>query len=87
MRTPHLRHHARKLGVTGARGACVVFSFFKSLDYAWSRYEDMPRFTDEPEEEVQILKELQGHPNVVRAVGEFKRPCDPDYFWYHPIFF
>jgi chromatin segregation and condensation protein Rec8/ScpA/Scc1 (kleisin family) len=54
-------------------------------DYLWvaklSRYEDMPNYTDKPEEETQNLRELQGHPNIIRVVGEFRKPCDPKYYW------
>lgn len=46
-----------------------------------SRFEDMPRFTDQPQEETKILGELRGHPNIVRVMMDFKHPCDPQFYW------
>lgn len=51
-----------------------------------SRWSDMRYFTDSPEEETKILLELlgpsgKGHPNVVKVLSEFRRPCDPQFYW------
>lgn len=51
-----------------------------------SRWTDMRHFTDNPEEETKVLLELLGpsglgHPNVVKVLSEFRRPCDPQFYW------
>jgi len=51
-----------------------------------SRWADMRHFTDNPEEETKVLLELLGpsglgHPNVVKVLSEFRRPCDAQFYW------
>jgi len=46
-----------------------------------SRFADMPKYTDQPQEETKILGELRGHPNVVRVLMDFRHPCDEQFYW------